>query len=124
MQSSAEGNLWCHTCKTTFRHSLDDNFDYKCPCGSEFIEELTNINDPRLFDNISVLAQQGTNTNRMDVESSQQSFSIPSRTPRPIQEIVSSRLRKDFHPDPGGSFYAHGQPPGQRQKTWWSLWPC
>lgn len=41
--------IWCHTCKQVFGAVVNDSFEYKCPCGSEFIEEVTDDNDPRLF---------------------------------------------------------------------------
>lgn len=108
MQNTAEGNLWCHTCKSVFRQVIDDSFNYRCPCGSEFIEEITNANDPRLFDNLSMVAQPGTShTNRMDIESPSQSMSLSSRSSGPIQEIVNEVDEIDLHsnnwtPDDGG----------------------
>lgn len=41
--------IWCHTCRRVLLARIDDSFDYKCTCGSEFIEEITDNNDPRLF---------------------------------------------------------------------------
>ena len=63
--------LWCHTCNTVFRAQIDNNFDYKCSCGSEFIEEITDRNDPRLF------SQNQGNT-----------YDTPQRPPPQFENIV------------------------------------
>lgn len=80
MERDDEKNLWCHTCKQVFRRRLDNNFNYKCPCGSEFIEEISNANDPRLFDNVSRQAQDTVRQNRNRMDSPGDSFHISSQS--------------------------------------------
>jgi len=63
--------LWCHTCKRAFSAVIDNSFNYSCPCGSEYIEEISRENDPRLFD--ASTRGQGSSLNasrRIDEEDS------------------------------------------------------
>ena len=51
-QNQTENSFWCHTCSKSFNidSSELDNFDYACIyCKNEFLEEISNEDDPRNF---------------------------------------------------------------------------
>ncbi len=81
--------LWCHTCKKDFRARIADGFDFKCPCGSEFIEELTDHNDPRLF--AQAQARLGQGELPQPQESARPALRRPPRDLPQLPEITGFR---------------------------------